>query len=114
MLLKVIAASPEVQAKWSSNTGYYPIRKAAYDVQEMKDTLAKYPQFSVAVEQLRATEPNFPTQGAVFGTFLQTRLAIEAAMEQFMSGAMPDAKAALDDAVNKSNDALEEYNSTQE
>jgi len=106
-------SSPEVQASWSSGTGYYPIRKAAYDVQEMKDTLAKYPQFGVAVEQLRATEPSFPTQGAVFGTFLQTRLAIEAAMEQFMTGAVPDAKTALDDAANKSNDALDEYNSTQ-
>jgi sn-glycerol 3-phosphate transport system substrate-binding protein len=107
-------STPEVQANWSSNTGYYPIRKAAYDVQEMKDTLAKYPQFGVAVEQLRATEPSFPTQGAVFGTFLQARLAIEASMEQFMSGSVADAKAALDDAANKANDALEEYNSTQE
>ncbi|NTV04731.1 ABC transporter substrate-binding protein, partial [bacterium] len=68
--------SPEVQASWSSSTGYYPIRLAAYDVQEMKDTLAKYPQFGVAVEQLRATEASFATQGAVFGTFLQARLAI--------------------------------------
>jgi sn-glycerol 3-phosphate transport system substrate-binding protein len=107
-------SNPEVQASWSSNTGYYPIRKAAYDVQEMKDTLAKYPQFGVAVEQLRATESTFPTQGAVFGTFLQARLAIEASMEQFMSGSVADAKAALDDAANKSNDALDEYNSTQE
>jgi sn-glycerol 3-phosphate transport system substrate-binding protein len=107
-------SNPEVQANWSSSTGYYPIRKAAYDVQEMKDTLAKYPQFGVAVEQLRATEPSFPTQGAVFGTFLQARLAIEASMEQYMSGSVADAKAALDDAANKANDALEEYNSTQE
>ena len=107
-------SNPEVQAMWSSNTGYYPIRKAAYDVQEMKDTLAKYPQFGVAVEQLRATEPSFPTQGAVFGTFLQTRLAIEAAMEQFLNGSVADAKAALDDAANKSNDTLDEYNSTQQ
>ncbi|MEI7772707.1 MAG: extracellular solute-binding protein, partial [Chloroflexales bacterium] len=107
-------SNPEVQATWSSSTGYYPIRKAAYDVQEMKDTLAKYPQFSVAVEQLRATAPSFPTQGAVFGTFLQTRLAIEAAMEQFISGSAPDAKAALDDAASKANDTLTEYNSTQQ
>lgn len=107
-------SNPEVQANWSSSTGYFPIRKAAYDIQEMKDTLTKYPQFGVAVEQLRATEPSFPTQGAVFGTFSQTRLAIEAAMEQFLSGAVADAKAALDDAANKANDALEEYNSTQE
>jgi sn-glycerol 3-phosphate transport system substrate-binding protein len=80
----------------------------------MKDTLAKYPQFGVAVEQLRATESSFPTQGAVFGTFLQSRLAIEAAMEQFMTGKVATAKEALDDAANKSNDALDEYNSTQQ
>ncbi len=80
----------------------------------MKDTLTKYPQFGVAVEQLRATEPSFPTQGAVFGTFLQSRLAIEAAMEQFMTGKVATAKDALDDAANKSNDALDEYYSTQE
>jgi hypothetical protein len=35
-------------------------------------------------------------------------------MEQFMSGSVADAKAALDDAANKANDALDEYNSTQE
>ncbi|MEI6045533.1 MAG: ABC transporter substrate-binding protein, partial [Chloroflexota bacterium] len=105
-------ALPEIQAYWSSNTGYYPIRKGAYDVQEMKDTLAKYPQFNVAIEQLRATEPSSATQGAVFGTFVSTRQAIEGAMEQFLAGKFPTAKAALDDAASKSNDTLSEYNST--
>src|SRR5207244_12284919 len=37
------AAQPAIQAFWSSNTGYYPIRKTAYEVQEMQDTLNKYP-----------------------------------------------------------------------
>ena len=81
------AAQPEIQAYWSSNTGYYPIRKAAYYVQEMKDTLAKYPQFQVAVEQLRATEASPATAGAAFGTFVSARQNIEAAMEQFMASA---------------------------
>ncbi|OJW06558.1 MAG: hypothetical protein BGO39_00025 [Chloroflexi bacterium 54-19] len=103
---------PDIQAYWSSNTGYYPIRKAAYDVQEMKDTLAKYPQFQVAVEQLRATEASPATAGAAFGTFVSARQNIEAAMEQFMQGKFSNAKAALDDAVKKSNDNLSEYNST--
>jgi len=31
-----------------------------------------------------------------------------------MNGNVADAKAALDDAANKSNDALDEYNSTQQ
>jgi sn-glycerol 3-phosphate transport system substrate-binding protein len=105
-------AQPEIQAFWSSNTGYYPIRKAAYEVQEMKDTLAKYPQFQVAVDQLRATEPSVATQGAVFGTFVSARQNIEAAMEQWMTGKTTSAKAALDDAARKSNESLDEYNST--
>src|SRR6266700_7848980 len=59
------AAQPAIQAFWSSNTGYYPIRKTAYDVQEMQETLHKYPQFRVAIEQLRATAPSPATAGAV-------------------------------------------------
>ncbi len=35
-------------------------------------------------------------------------------MEQFITGKTADAKEALAEAVNKSNDTLDEYNSTQE
>lgn len=105
-------AQPDIQAFWSSNTGYYPIRKASYNVQEMKDTLAKYPQFNTAVEQLRATEASPATAGATFGTFTATRLNIEASMEQFFTGKVATAKDALNQAASKSNDALDEYNST--
>ncbi|HET7079882.1 MAG TPA: ABC transporter substrate-binding protein [Chloroflexia bacterium] len=106
------ASSPEIQAFFASSTGYYPTRKAAYDVQEMKDALSKYPQFQVAVDQLHATEASPATAGAVFGTFAGTRPLVEGAMEQFMLGTSPSAKAALDDAANKANDILDEYNST--
>jgi sn-glycerol 3-phosphate transport system substrate-binding protein len=106
------SAQPEQQAFFASSTGYYPIRKAAYDVQEMKDALAKYPQFQVAIDQLRSTEKSPATAGAVFGTFAGTRPLVEGAMEQFMLGQAPTAKAALDDAAAKANDNLEEYNST--
>lgn len=105
-------AQPEIQAFWSANTGYYPIRQAAYNDQLMKDTLAKYPQFQVAVDQLRATEASPATAGATFGTFVSARQNIEAAMEQFMTGKTSTAKAALDEAAKKSNDTLSEYNST--
>ncbi len=105
-------AQPDIQAFWSSSTGYYPIRKASYNVQEMKDTLAKYPQFNTAVEQLRATEASPATAGATFGTFTATRLNIEASMEQFLTGKIATAKDALNQAASKSNDALDEYNST--
>ncbi len=101
---------PDIQAFFSSNTGYYPTRKAAYAEPEMKDTLAKYPQFQVAVDELRTTAASPATQGAVFGTFVKTRSNVQAAMEQFLSGKFPTAQAALDDAAKKSSAELAEYN----
>jgi sn-glycerol 3-phosphate transport system substrate-binding protein len=105
-------ATPETQAFFASSTGYYPTRQAAYDLPEMKDAMAKYPQFQVAVDELRSTEASPATAGAVFGTFAGTRVLVEGAMEQFMLGQAATAKDALDEAANKANDNLEEYNST--
>jgi sn-glycerol 3-phosphate transport system substrate-binding protein len=105
-------AQPETQAYFASSTGYYPTRKAAYDLPEMKTVLAQYPQFQVAVDELRSTEASPATQGAVFGTFAGARVLVEGAMEQFMLGSAATAKEALDDAASKANDNLEEYNST--
>lgn len=101
---------PEIQAFFSSNTGYYPTRKAAYKEPEMKAALAQFPQFQVAVDELRSTRPSVATQGAAFGTFVNARGNIQAAMEQFLSGKFPTAQAALDDAARKSGAALSEYN----
>src|SRR5262249_3520302 len=47
------ALTPETQAFWSSNTGYYPVVRKAYEQPLMKDALVKYPQFQVALDQLR-------------------------------------------------------------
>lgn len=105
-------AQPDIQAFWSSSTGYYPIRKAAYDQQVMKDTLAKYPQFQIAIDELHDTKASPATAGGVFGTFVATRQNIEASMEDFMTGKVKTAKDALTQALNKSNDNLQEYNST--
>ncbi len=105
-------AQPEIQAFFASNTGYYPTRKASYDDPLMKDVLTKYPQFQIAVDEMRNTEASPATAGAVFGTFAGTRVLVEGAMEQFMLGKATSAKAALDDAASKANDNLTEYNST--
>ncbi len=105
-------AQPASQAFFASSTGYYPTRKAAYNQQLMKDTLAKYPQFQIAVDELHSTQASPATQGAVFGTFAGARVLVEGAMEQYMLGKTSTAKAALDDAANKANDNLDEYNST--
>ena len=106
------AIQADTQAFWSSNTGYYPIRKAAYELKDMKDALAKYPQFQVAIDQIRDTKASVATSGAIFGTFVTTRQEVESAIDNFLTGKAPSAKAALDDAAKKANDKLEEYNST--
>lgn len=105
-------STPESQANFSANTGYYPIRRASYNVQEMKDALAKFPQFQVAIDQLHDTVRSFATQGSVFGTFVKTRGNIQSAMEQFITGKIASAQKALDDAAAKSNAELQEYNAT--
>ena len=105
-------ASPASQAFFSASTGYYPIRKAAYALPEMQQTLAKYPQFQIAIDQLRATPKTDATAGAVFGTFVKTRANIQSDMEQFITGKLPSAQQALDEAAKKSAIELEEYNLT--
>jgi sn-glycerol 3-phosphate transport system substrate-binding protein len=104
------AGSPEIQAFFASSTGYYPVRKAAYAQADMKATLAQYPQFQVAVDQLHDSPALPATQGAAFGTFVKSRANTQAAMDQFLSGKFPTAQAALDDAAKKSSSELGEYN----
>ena len=106
------ASSPASQAYFAGNTGYYPVRKAAYNVPDMKATLTKFPQFQVAIDQLHESPKAVATAGAVFGTFVKARSNIQSAMEQFITGKTATAKQALDDAAKKSATELEEYNLT--
>ena len=62
-------AQPKQQAFFHIGTGYFPIRKDAYDLPEVKDNMAKYPQFQTAVDQLHANPANPATSGAVLGVF---------------------------------------------
>ncbi|MFB5082977.1 ABC transporter substrate-binding protein [Symbiobacterium thermophilum] len=103
--------TPEVQAEWSIATGYFPVRKAAYDQQILKDWHAQRPQFTTAIEQLRASPLNTVTQGAVIGTFPQARQIVEAAMESVVLGQATPAEA-LNAAAAEITKGIEDYNRT--
>lgn len=103
---------PETQAQWAASTGYYPIRRAAYNQNVMKEALKKYPQFQVAIDQIRSAPADPYNAGGVSGTFVPTRQAIQKAMDEFWTGKASSAQAALDAAVEDMNEQLEEYNST--
>ncbi|GGA49033.1 ABC transporter substrate-binding protein [Paenibacillus physcomitrellae] len=104
-------ATPEVQAKWSVNTGYFPITKAAYDQQVLKDNMAKYPQFQTAVDQLHASTESTATSGAVMGVFPEARQIVEGSIEAVLNG-QKEPKAALDEAAKQITDKLAQYNKT--
>ncbi|MFC0212511.1 ABC transporter substrate-binding protein [Paenibacillus chartarius] len=104
-------AKPETQAFWHINTGYFPITKAAYDQQSVKDNLTKYPQFKTAVDQLHNTKLNKATQGAVMGVFPEARQLTETAIEEALTG-KKQPQAALDDAAKGISEKIANYNKT--
>lgn len=103
-------SQPDTQAFWSSNTGYIPTRLSAYNQQAMKDTLTKYPQFQVGIDQIRSSQTNYYNAGAATGNMLTMRNNVQTAMDAYLTGQTSSAKTALDSAVQKSNDSLAEYN----
>ena len=103
------STSAPVQAQWLADTGYYPVRKAAYNETISQEWVGKYPQFNAAVDQLRSVPVNRITQGAVFGVFPQARQRVEAAIEEVLVG-KSDAKSALDRAAEEISGAIDTYN----
>ena len=103
-------AQAKQQAFFHINTGYFPIRKDAYDLPEVKENTQKYPQFQTAIDQLHANPTNPATSGAVLGVFTQSRSTdVEGAIEETLLG-KSTGKAALDKAAANSNKALDQYN----
>jgi sn-glycerol 3-phosphate transport system substrate-binding protein len=106
------ALTPEVQAFWAVNTGYYPVVRAAYDLPEMQQGLERYPQFQVAIDQIRLTDIADANTAHVSGIFVPYRTHYVAAFDQYFTGQFATAQEALDSAVATSNEQLEEYNLT--
>jgi sn-glycerol 3-phosphate transport system substrate-binding protein len=104
-------SSPPQQAYWHTMTGYYPIRKAAYEEQLDKDWRAKYPGFQTAIDQLHAAPNNSYTQGGLIGVFPSARQTIETAIEELLAG-KGTSQEVLDKAADTVTKAIEEYNIT--
>jgi sn-glycerol 3-phosphate transport system substrate-binding protein len=105
------AASPAAQSRFQSDTGYYAIRKAAYNEAPSKEWATQYPQFLTAVDQIRQAPQNRMTNGAVIGVFAQARQRIQKAIEEVLLG-RATSQAALDAAAAEINTAIDKYNKT--
>lgn len=105
------ATSAEQQAIWHTSTGYFPVNKGALDLPLDKAWVAKYPQFSTAVDVLHAETPSTATAGCALGTMPQSRKAAEDGLEKAVLGAAPPATA-MGDAAKGMATTLQQYNSS--
>jgi sn-glycerol 3-phosphate transport system substrate-binding protein len=91
--------SPEIAGGWSRFTGYFAPRIAAYDLPEMKQYMAKYPDAKVALDQLVYARGWFSTYDTV-----AVRKALEDGVQAVLSGKMTPEDAVA--AAQKQADAL--------
>ena len=103
------AMTPAVQAQWQADTGYYPIRKSAYNEGPSKDWSTKYPAFLTAINEIRDSPQNRFTNGAVLGVMPQARARTQKMIESVLLG-QATSQAALDAAVAEMNDQIDKYN----
>ena len=99
--------SPESQAYWNSQTGYFPVTVAAHNEAVFKDTIAQYPQFKTAIDQLHDSTPQ--SAGALLSVFPEARQIVETEIENMINnkGTPEDAVAKMAESINKS---IEDYN----
>ncbi len=102
-------ASPPQQAYWQTMSGYFPIRRAAYEEPVAVEWTSRYPQFNTAIDQLHETPINTFSRGALIGVFPTARQTIETAIEEVLAG-QSTSQEALDKAAAEITQAIEDYN----
>lgn len=99
--------SPESQAYWNAQTGYFPVTTAAHEEPVFQDNIAEYPQFQTAIDQLHDSAPEYA--GALLSIFPEARQIVESNIENMVNGQQSpeDAVASMAESINAS---IEEYN----
>lgn len=99
--------SPESQAFWNAETGYFPVNVDAHDEDVFKENIAKYPQFETAIDQLHDSAPQYA--GALLIVFSEARAIVESEIESMLNG-NETVDEAVDSMASQINSAIEEYN----
>lgn len=99
--------SPESQAYWNAQTGYFPVTTAAQEEPVFKENVEKYPQFQTAIDQLHDSSPKYV--GALLSVFPEARATVESEIENLLNG-NADVKTAVKNMADAVNKSIEEYN----
>lgn len=99
--------SPESQAYWNAETGYFPVTVEAHEEEVFKQNIEQYPQFQTAIDQLHDSSPEYA--GALLSVFPEARSTVESEIENMLNGKKTVEEAVTDmaESINKS---IEEYN----
>src|SRR5690242_2849381 len=97
-----------LQAQLHEQTGYLPITKAAYDAVRESGFYKDNPGRDIPVIQMTGKPPTENSRGLRLGNLVQIRDVIAEELESAFSG-RKEAKAALDDAVNRGNGLLRQF-----
>jgi len=108
-------AEPEQQITWHEGSGYFPVRTDVTNSEEIQSFWAENPNFATAFEQLSTTKteidgnPNYAVLGGRAGPFPAIRqIIVETYSRVLDDGLTP--QEALDEAAEKANAELENYN----
>ena len=104
-------SSPDLQEWLHEKTGYLPITKAAYEQTKASGFYEKNPGRDTGVIQLTNKPPTENSRGLRLGNLVQIRDVIAEDLEKAFSG-KEDAKTALEDAVNRGNGLLRQFQKT--
>lgn len=99
--------SPEEQAYWCGQTGYFPVTTKSYDLPEMKQLFSEKPQFKTAIDQLHKSSPQ--NQGVLIGTFPELTQQYEDVINKVLSGEWTPEEG-VKNAADQANKTIAEYN----
>ena len=99
--------SPESQAYWAAQTGYFPVTTAADEEDVFKQNIEQYPQFQTAIDQLHDSAPQYA--GALMSVFSEARQDVESGIEDMLNNNQ-DPQEAVNSLAEKINKAISDYN----
>ena len=109
-------AELDQQKTWHTNSGYFPVRVDAADDADLQQFWQENPNFNTAIEQLATTDTtmsdgsvNYPVLGGRAGPFPAIRRIIVESYSRVLDDGLTPPEA-LDEAVQKANEELENYN----
>jgi sn-glycerol 3-phosphate transport system substrate-binding protein len=100
-------SKPEVQAKWSMETGYLPITPAAYEHIKQQGFYEQNPGTETGILQMNPDEPA-KVKGIRLGNFLQIRDIIDEELEKVWAGQVT-AEQGLQAAAERGNAELRKF-----